>query len=141
MTQKALKPWLQSSQEEGQFTSLWKYHFWSRLIFFMDCFLILYMFKRLERLWLSVLMLVWMSTCSWYSILLCSAVTSDAVDLLEKNGFLWDAKRMRQVFWLLQTQATLFCGKREPVRTRASKDAAATELMPSMAALPCNPSS
>lgn len=59
-----LKPWLQSSQEEGQFTRLWKYHFWSRLIFFMDCFLILYMFKRLERLWLSVLMLVWMHTCS-----------------------------------------------------------------------------
>lgn len=80
-----------------------------------------------------MLMLVWMHTCPWYSILLGSAVTSDAVDLLEKNGFLWDAKGMRQVFWLLQTQATLFCGKREPVRTPASKDASATELMPSMA--------
>lgn len=61
-------------------------------------FLILYMFKRLERLWLSVLKLVWMHACSWYSILLGSAVTSDAVDLLEKNGFLWDAKGMRKVF-------------------------------------------
>lgn len=33
-----------------------------------------------------------------HSILLGSDVTSDAVDLLEKNGFLWDAKGMRKVF-------------------------------------------
>lgn len=58
-----------------------------------------------------------------------------------RTGFLWDAKGIRQMFWLLQTQTTLLREKREPVRPLASKDAAATELMPSMAAQPCNPSS